>query len=566
MNLVKAPLAIWLVVGMGIAHASSCPEEIYGGWTTSLPIDALLRTQLVVSNLDGEVAELNEPPVRFVGNARSDSSALDGFVYFGQNAYRVTLPRTDEGTWSGTWTPLPTSEGALPFDLYIDADGEGGTGGYFFFRDQRMPSLYGQGVQCDGGLVTFSELNLDLTFSGEFDDELMVLTTQTVGIGGPATLVWKRMSEAQSAKPAGLPILPPRDPIDAAFVDQAPESTGDGWPTAKPSERNVDISPLDKLIKLIAAGELPLVHSVLVAKSGELMVEEYFFGFDRDTIHDMRSASKSIASTLVGLAIDRGLIGSADAKVLDFVNYESFANWNESKARISLRHLMTMSSGLDANDSNRNSVASENAYQWQSEQPDWIKFALDAPMIAEPGERLIYGGANPMILGGVLETATGSSVEWFADEALFSPLGIENYKVYMRPRGAGAYLGGGMYLRPRDMLKVGQLYLDAGKWQGRRVLSKKWVDESFESYGPLEPIDRNGNQYGYLWWHETYEVGDRAIASVEARGNGGQYIFVVPELDIVAVITAGNYRGGLNVTRQSQRIFESYVLPALIGG
>jgi CubicO group peptidase (beta-lactamase class C family) len=559
-------LAIGLAVGIGVAHARSCPEETYGGWTTSLPIDALLRTRLVVSNLDEEVVELNQPSIRFVGKARSDSSALDGFVYFGQNAYRVTLPKTDEGTWSGTWVPLPTAESALPIDLYIDDDGEGGTGGYLFFRDQRMPSLYGLGARCDGGLITFSEMNLGLTFSGDFDDELTVLTTQTVGMSGTATITWKRMSEAQLAKPAGSPILPPRDPIEATVVDQAPEATDDGWPTAKPSEKNVDIAPVDKLIKSVSAGELPLVHSVLVAKSGELIVEEYFYGFDRDTIHDMRSASKSIASTLVGLAIDRELISGADANALDFLNYESIGNWSNSKAKISLRHLMTMSSGLDANDSDRSSVASENAYQWQREQPDWIKFALDAPMIAEPGERVIYGSANPMILGGVLESATGSPVEWFADQALFKPLGIENYIIYMRPRDAGVYLGGGMYLRPRDMLKIGQLYLDGGKWQGRQILSKEWIDESFESYGRLEPIDRNGNQYGYLWWHETYEVGDRVIASVEARGNGGQYIFIVPELDIVAVITAGNYRGGLEMTRQSQRMFASYVLPALSGG
>lgn len=555
-----------LSLGIGIAHAQSCPKEIYGGWTTSLPVDALLRTQLVVSDLDEDAVELNQPPIRFIGKVRSDSSTLHGFVYFGQNAYRFTLPKTDDGTWSGTWGPLPIAESFLPFDLYFDDDGEGGTGGYLFFRDQRMPSLYGLGARCEGDLITFSELNLGLTFTGEFDDELTVLTTEAAGLGGSSTIVWKRMSQEQLAAPAESPVLPPRDSNETTFVDRAPEATNDGWPTAKPSEKDVDIAPLDNLIRSVAAGELPLVHSVLVAKSGELIVEEYFYGFDRDTIHDMRSASKSIASTLVGLAVDREMISGADANALEFLNYESFGNWSDSKAKITLQHLMTMSSGLDANDSDRGSVASENAYQRQLEQPDWIKFALDAPMIAQPGEQVLYGSANPMILGGVLESATGGPVEWFADEALFTPLGIDNYKIYMRPLDAGVYLGGGMYLRPRDMLKIGQLYLDGGKWRGRQILSKQWVDESFESYGRLEPFDRNGNQYGYLWWHESYKVGDRLIASVEARGNGGQYIFVVPELDVVAVITAGNYRGGLEMTRQSQRIFASYVLPALTGG
>lgn len=560
----RMPLITILVLIAGIARAQSCPEEIYGGWTTSLPVEALLRAELMVSDLNGGVAELNQPPFRLVAKATPDSRALNGFVYFGQNAYRITLPRADDGTWTGSWGATPIAVSDLPFDLYFDSDGEGGTGAYLFFRDQRMPSLYGLGALCDGNSITFSEVNLGMTFTGIFQNDLTTLTTEAVALGGAATIAWERMSEAQSAIPAGSPVLAPRHPGEGTFVDKAPETTDDGWPTARPSAKGVNVAPLDALIAAVFAGDLPLAHSVLVARSGELIVEEYFYGFDRDVIHDMRSASKSIASTLVGLAVDRGLISSVDDKVLDFLNYESYDNWSDLKPRMTLRHLMTMSSGLDANDSDRNSIASENAYQWQRDEPDWIKFALDAPMIAEPGERIIYGSANPMLLAPVLESALGGSVEWFAEEALFGPLGIDNYRIFMRPNGAGVYLGGGMYLRPRDMLKIGQLYLDGGKWQGKQILSKDWVDESFERYGRLEPIDRNGNQYGYLWWHETYEVDDRVIASVEARGNGGQYIFVVPELDAVAVITAGNFRGGLEMTRQSQRMFATYVLPAMI--
>ena len=108
------------------------------------------------------------------------------------------------------------------------------------------------------------------------------------------------------------------------------------------------------------------------------------------------------------------------------------------------------------------------------------------------------------------------------------------------------------------------MYLDGGRWQGRQVLSESWVKESFGKYGRLEPLARNGNQYGYLWWHETYDVDGETIASVEARGNGGQYIFVVPELEVVAVITSGNYRSGLALTRQPQTIIEQYILPAFL--
>ena len=513
----------------------------------------------------GDRAEVVEPTFRFVGKRDGDSGGLSGFVYYSQVAYRVTLPPAGEGAWSGEWGPLPIPESEVPFDLYFDDDGEGGAGGYLYFRDQRLPSLFGLGASCDGNAVEFSEMNLGLTFTGAFNDDRTVLTTEATGLGGTVTLSWQRMSEERQAARAGTPEAAPRKPGDDSIVDRAPASVDDGWPTARATSAGVDTEPLDVMIKAIASGDLPLAHSVLVAKSGKLIVEEYFYGFDRNTMHDMRSASKSLASTLVGLAIDRELLAGSGASILDLLEYDSYENWSDAKADIELRHLMTMSSGLDANDSDRTSVAAEDAYQWQRRQPDWIKFALDAPMIADPGERLIYGGANPMILAGALESVIDGGVEWFADETLFAPLGIQNYKIFMRPNDAGVYLGGGMHLTPRDMLKIGQLYLDGGKWNGKRVLSERWVDESFGKYGPLEPLDRNGNQYGYLWWHENYSVGDQTIATVEARGHGGQYIIVVPELDVVAVLTAGNYGRGLEMTRQSQRIFKNYVLPALTG-
>jgi CubicO group peptidase (beta-lactamase class C family) len=559
----NAWVAASLLLGAHAAIAQTCPEEIYGGWTTNLPVGELLRTEITATGADDAFIEVTAPTFRFIG-AHDKSDQLSGFVYYSQVAYRLALPKTGDDTWSGSWSPLPIPDDVVPFDLYFDDDGEGGTGGYLYFRDQRLPSLFGLGARCDGDNVEFGEMNLGLTFTGTFNDARTVLTTEAAGLGGTVTVTWERMSEEQQAIQAGTPELPPRNAGDDAFVDRAPGRIDDGWATASPSAAGLTLEPLNAMVKAIAGGDLPLAHGVLVAKSGELVVEEYFYGFGRDTMHDMRSASKSIASTLVGLAVDRDLLPGSDARVLDFLDYESYGNWSAAKGEIELRHLMTMSSGLDANDSDRNSVANENAFQWQRGQPDWIKFAMDAPMIANPGERIIYGSANPMILAGVLEEVVDGTVESFAHEALFGPLGIHNYKIFMRPNDAGVYLGGGMHLTPRDMLKIGQLYLDGGVWNGERVLSESWISESFDKYGPLEPLDRNGNQYGYLWWHENYEVGERTIATVEARGHGGQYIIVVPELDAVAVLTAGNYGRGLEMTRQSQRIFLNYVLPALI--
>jgi CubicO group peptidase (beta-lactamase class C family) len=185
-------------------------------------------------------------------------------------------------------------------------------------------------------------------------------------------------------------------------------------------------------------------------------------------------------------------------------------------------------------------------------------------MIADPGSQPLYGGANPLILGGILAAALEEPVEWFAHRMFFAPLGIERYRFLLDPTGI-VYMGGGLYLRPRDMAKYGQLYLDGGVWQGTRILSEEWIRESWGQYGRLAPLDRNGHQYGYLWWHHTYDVGTRTIETLEARGNGGQYIFVVPSLDLVVVITAGNYRTGILKTRQPEAILQRFVLPAVLG-
>jgi CubicO group peptidase (beta-lactamase class C family) len=334
----------------------------------------------------------------------------------------------------------------------------------------------------------------------------------------------------------------------------------DGWETATPSSEGIKVDLVRDLVEAIAEQEMTLTHSVVVARRGKLVVEEYFYGFDQTTWHDMRSASKTVTSALVGLAIDRGTIPSVHAPALTFFpTYRQYANWDSRKAQITVHDLLTMSSGLDANDSDPQSVAAEGNYQSQAAQPDWTRFALDAPMIADPGSRLLYGSANPLILGGILREVLEEPVEWFAHRTLFGPLGVEEYRFFHDPAGV-VYMGGGMYMRPRDMAKFGQLYLDGGTWRGERVMSERWVRESLEKYGTL--ANRWDNEYGYLWWHSTFRIGDRVVASVEARGAGGQYIFVVPSLELVAVITSGNYRNGRY--RQPEEIMERFILPAAL--
>ena len=199
-----------------------------------------------------------------------------------------------------------------------------------------------------------------------------------------------------------------------------------------------------------------------------------------------------------------------------------------------------MSSGLDADDytNRRTSSASEGGIK----HTNWTKTIISAPMMNEPNTQAIYGSANPYLLGVAMDSVVSEPLAIFIDMNLFEKLGITNYIIQTDNIG-NPYFGGGMYLTPRDMMKFGQLYLQQGIWENEQILSKEWVINSFENYRNLENVpEKNG--YGYLWWHNTYEANGKLIESIEARGNGGQYIFVIPKLETVVVITSANFRNG----------------------
>ena len=582
---------LWLVAG-GIlqpAYGQECGDFL-GAWTGTLPVRELFELRLTVrEEADGEFeAEIRSSrdaeavPVwldgqhlrfqstraalAFDGLVSQDGSRIGGFVQTASHVIRANLIRTDatgESEWVTRWSPIGVSAETARFDLYVEDDGEGGTGGYFFFRDQRLPGLWGYGLECSDGGVRLGEKNLGLWFEGRVSASGALELTAT-SAAGSSPITFERVFEDAVPSAPDAPEAPARAPDLAEYVEIAPPSLDDGWPTTNPSEVGIDPAPIRDMVRAVIEGDLAFTHSVLIARTGQLVVEEYFYGFDRAVMHDMRSASKTLTSTLIGLAVQEGRIEGSGATALSFFpNYRRYANWDPRKADIEIRHLLTMSSGLDANDSDPESAASEGFYQSQTIRPDWVKLALDAPMIADPGSQPLYGGANPLILGGILANVVDVPVEWFAHLALFDPLGVQHYKFFLDPTGI-VYMGGGLYLRPRDMLKFGQLYLDGGVWQGRRVLDEGWIDESWGRYGRLAPLDRNGHQYGYLWWHHQYELGDRTIETVEARGNGGQYIFVVPSLDLVVVITSGNFRNGK--TREPEDIMRRFVLPAVLSG
>lgn len=316
----------------------------------------------------------------------------------------------------------------------------------------------------------------------------------------------------------------------------------DGWEL---SDKPLNLS---KMEEDILNNTLDGTETVLVAKNGKIVYENYFDNFSPTTPHDMRSASKSISSAIIGIAIDDGIIESVDEALYKFIPERYRYTTDSTKLKIKLKDLLTMSSGIGVD---------EEVYQ---ESNNWLQTVLEPSLKHEPGKVTYYKSTDPYLTGIYLSERLNIPMAFYIVNKLFDPLGISNYVLNTDDNGL-PYFGGGLHLTSRDMLKFGQLYLNNGIWNGRRIISEKWVNESFKKHTRLDEASGN-NEYGYFWWHNTYEIDGTKINSIEARGAGGQYIFVIPDLDAVVVITSGNYRN--RKTRQPEKIIKDYILKSIL--
>lgn len=375
----------------------------------------------------------------------------------------------------------------------------------------------------------------------------------------------------------------PRPPGELRYVYRAPASANDGWITARAREVGMDEGALERLVQRLidldpAVRAAPLVHSVLVARRGRLVLDEYFFGFDRETPHDTRSAAKTFSSVMLGALMREGTKITPESKIVDLMaGLGPFANPDARKARITLAHLMTHSAGLACDDNEDASPGNEATLWRQKREPNWWKYTLDLPMAFEPGAHYAYCSANINLVGGAL-TTRGTWLPALFDRTVARPLQFERYHWLLSPSGEG-YLGGGAYLRPRDLLKLGQTYLNGGAWNGQRIVDRAWVEQSTTPRIEISPAttgvkeEEFGNRFikasdgfvadGYAWHRANILSGSRVYRSYNASGNGGQLLFVVPELQLAVVLTGGNYRQGGIWNRWRDEIVGGEVIAAI---
>ncbi|QEC75418.1 serine hydrolase domain-containing protein [Mucilaginibacter ginsenosidivorax] len=473
------------------------------------------------------------------------------FIRSVQWSYHLVLKQQPGNTYAGRWNILFVPN--LKPQFYIDVENTDSTKyeAYIFLGDTRFSGFASGGLTLQADSVKFMDYRTGLKFKGKLFKDAITLQAGIAGL--PISDVTIHRSAKDWDLTGGNPKMP--------FNGKVPADMQDGLPVNSLKAAGLDERYLKLMADSINANKITNTHSVLISRNGKLVYEQYFNGYDEATVHDLRSASKSISSAVVGIAMDRGLLKDTAQKLFQFLpeRYKHAADGDAWKQAISIGSLLTMSSGLDAIDFgiDRKSVASEDEYQ---NSADWLKTVVEAPMINYPGTHANYSSANPYLLGVIVDTVVKQPLEFFIDENLFEPLGISNYIVFDDPLHR-PYFGGGMLLRPRDLLKFGLLYADGGKWHNRQIVSKNWVDASFKKYLVLENHNEK-NEYGFLWWHYHYKVNGQTISTIEARGAGGQYIFIVPQYQMVAVITSGNFRN--RRVWQPEKIMENYILKAVM--
>ncbi len=287
------------------------------------------------------------------------------------------------------------------------------------------------------------------------------------------------------------------------------------------------------------------MRAVLVQRHGRLVAEQYFNGETADSLHDIRSATKTITSMLIGIAIDQGRIASVHSRLATLLSVPQ--GWQP----VTLANVLSMSSGLDADDNTADSPGNENRMDGHG---DWLAFARTIPLARPPGTRWAYASLNYMLLGAILTEATHQPVPAFAQASLFDPLGIRDVR-WTADAAGHTSTQGNFRIRARDLVALGQLALDHGVWHGRRVISRAWLDSATVPRFPTPFAGYDG--YGYGWWTNTMPVADRRIFYYFMSGNGGQKVYVVPSLDLVVVVTSAGYNQR-SAQDRSERILRDY--------
>lgn len=567
----EAPLGLWSWSADEPNDVLSVAvEKVHGEWRATLGAEPV-----VVTHDRGAVSVEGPDGSRFTGKLTSDSSEICGYWYqpstpldYQDVATPSVLPAVAEGRWQADVSVQPR-----PFtvflDVFEDEDGEISA----VIRNPEGNNTLGASrfrfVAAESGGWSL--------VSGSDDRERQHGLKPAEG--GGLLLDYDRFDKPILLRPA-------TDTLAAGYYSRrgqparpaSPLRLDDGWAVAAPEEAGFDPAALQTLTTELASvdprsRQPQMVHSLLVARDGRLVYEEYFFGHDREDRHDVRSLGKVFGSVMIGALQHQGYsIDATHRPIPDVLERGGLPLDDPRKADVTLGHLMTFTSGLDCS-ADSDSPGSESRMWAQQDEKNYWLYTAQLPMLHDPGERYAYCSGSANLVGASLNAFGGAPVYQLFDRLIAKPLDFGPYHFALSPNGEG-YLGGGAYVRPRDILKIGAVYLAGGTWNGEQIVDESWIEESTtpqidispETTG-MTPEDFGNNYFGgsqaYIWRVDTVEAGERSYASYEASGNGGQLLIIVPELDLSVAFTGGNYRTGGIWGRWRNDIIGGHIIPAM---
>ena len=338
---------------------------------------------------------------------------------------------------------------------------------------------------------------------------------------------------------------------------QTPDALSDGWAVDTLVSEDVDIDVLTRMmVSIHEQGHDAFLRNILIVKNNKLVFEEYFGDASRNRPSHLQSATKSIVAAVFGIAVSDGYVGSLDDPLFGyFPEYDHLGS--AAKDAIQLGHVLTMTPGFDWNENSASTFGTENDNIAAYRSNNYIEYVLQKDLVTTPGARWNYNSGCPMILAGIIRNRSGVHLDRFADDRLFGPLGITS-RIWEYQADGLPLATGGLWLRARDAAKIGQVFLDGGRWQGQQLVPADWVDASLTEHLSVDA----SRGYGYLWWTQQ-RVSHRLWY---AAGYGGQVIVLVPASAAVIVVNA-NYNRDTEETGRRQasvwRLLDGFILPAI---
>lgn len=343
--------------------------------------------------------------------------------------------------------------------------------------------------------------------------------------------------------------------------------SNNGWRVAASNSSGLDSEKLRQLSSYLR-NPAENIHSVLIARHGELAFQEYYSGEDEkfndgigyvhfgpEALHDLRSLTKSVVSLMLGIALDKGWIRGLDDSVLSYMpQHRQKAALGMSE--VSFKHALTMSSGIHATESSVSFSDPRSTSLLLDAAPDQCEFVVGRSLVNAPGAAFDYTNLNPTLVGCALAAATGKSLDQLVAENIFKPLGISKYEWHRIPSTGQLCQGWGLRMLPLDTLKIGQLILSNGIWEQEQIVSRGWIEAATRTQFELN----QKFSYGYFIWTGQYSGVEYSVL----RGTGGQYLYVAPSLDLVALLHAGRYKLKKDeAVRPIETAFEEFILPSI---